>query len=84
VGLLEGKVAIITGSDSGIGGATAEVFGREGADVAVTCLRDRDAAEETCQIAPCERRAEILHVDLRGPEAVKKLFRETEEQLDTP
>ncbi|HVV01093.1 MAG TPA: SDR family oxidoreductase [Verrucomicrobiae bacterium] len=45
-GKLKGKIAIITGGDSGIGRAVAVLFAREGARVAITYLNeDRDAAE---------------------------------------
>ncbi len=46
---LEGEVAVVTGSDSGIGQATAMAFAREGADVAVTYLHDAAGAERTRQ-----------------------------------
>jgi glucose 1-dehydrogenase len=45
--VLQDKIAIVTGSDSRIGQATAEEFAKEGADVVVTCFRDQDGAEET-------------------------------------
>lgn len=44
---LAGKIAIVTGSDSGMGQAIAEEFAKEGADVAVNYLEDQDGAEET-------------------------------------
>jgi NAD(P)-dependent dehydrogenase (short-subunit alcohol dehydrogenase family) len=46
-GKLEGKVAIITGGDSGIGRSVAVLFAREGADVAILYLDQHDDAEET-------------------------------------
>jgi NAD(P)-dependent dehydrogenase (short-subunit alcohol dehydrogenase family) len=44
---LMGKVALITGADSGIGRAVAVLFAREGADVAIANLNEHDDAEET-------------------------------------
>lgn len=44
---LEGKVAIVTGGDSGIGRAIAVLYAREGADVAVLYLNEHDDAEQT-------------------------------------
>ena len=46
-GRLKGKVAIVTGADSGIGRATAVLFAREGADVAIFYLCEHDDAEIT-------------------------------------
>lgn len=45
-GKLDGKVALITGGDSGIGRAVAVAFAKEGADIAVSYLNERQDAEE--------------------------------------
>lgn len=48
-GRLEGKAALITGGDSGIGRAVALAFAREGADVIVSYLNEHNDADETCR-----------------------------------
>lgn len=64
-GRLKGKVAIITGADSGIGRAVAALYAREGADVAVVYLCEHDDAHYTAKIIEDEgRRALTVAGDL--------------------
>ena len=49
-GKLEGKTAIITGGDSGIGRAVALAFAREGADVVISYLNEEEDAQETRRV----------------------------------
>ncbi|MES2300199.1 MAG: SDR family oxidoreductase [Pseudomonadota bacterium] len=53
-GKLDGKRAIITGGDSGIGRAVAVLFAREGADVAIVYLNEHDDAFETKKYVEAE------------------------------
>lgn len=82
---LKDKIAIVTGSDSGMGQAMAETFAEEGADVAITYFHDQQGADETRQkVEAAGRRAIVVQVDVRKPEEVEHLFRETQEKLGTP
>ncbi len=57
---LKGKVALITGADSGIGRAVAALFAREGADIAVAYLCEHDDARKTKSIVEGEGPRAIL------------------------
>lgn len=59
-GKLEGRVAIITGGDSGIGRAVAVLYAREGADVAIVYLSEHEDARRTQERVEAEGRACLL------------------------
>jgi NAD(P)-dependent dehydrogenase (short-subunit alcohol dehydrogenase family) len=68
-GKLEGKAAVITGGDSGIGRAVALAFAREGADVLISYLDEHSDAEETVRIVEKEGRRCIAIAGDIGDEA---------------
>ena len=68
-GKLEGKVALITGGDSGIGRAVAVLFAREGADLAIVYLSESDDAQETQKLVKAEGRRCILIAGDAGDES---------------
>lgn len=77
-GRLTGKVALITGADSGIGRAVAALFAREGADIGIHYLLETDDAEETKRIVEAEGRRAIL---IQGDVGSKKMCDRAIEQL---
>ncbi len=80
---LHDKIALITGSDSGIGQGTAIEFAKEGADVVVHYLDDAEGAERTRQAVEAEgRRAIVVQADITDEEAVHRLFAEAVEAFD--
>jgi NAD(P)-dependent dehydrogenase (short-subunit alcohol dehydrogenase family) len=59
-GKLEGKVALITGADSGIGRAVALAFAREGADVLISYLDEHEDAQRTVDVVTAAGRRAVL------------------------
>jgi glucose 1-dehydrogenase len=81
----KGEIAIVTGSDSGIGQATAIAFAKEGADVAVTYFHDLEGAEHTRhEIEAAGRKAVLCQVDQRDSANVVRLFQKVQDELGTP
>ena len=77
-GRLKGKVALITGADSGIGRAVAALFAREGADIAISYLCEHDDAAKTRAIVEKEgRRAITLPGDLGDKQVCKQIVERT-------
>jgi NAD(P)-dependent dehydrogenase (short-subunit alcohol dehydrogenase family) len=81
---LAGKVALITGGDSGIGRAVAVLFAREGADVAITYLpeEESDAHETKTAVEREGRRALIIGGDLTAAEFAGKAVEKTISNFD--
>lgn len=64
-GILDGKVALVTGGSRGIGAATAVRLAREGADVAVHYVNGKEAAEDVVRaVEALGRRAVALRADM--------------------
>lgn len=81
-GKLEGKVAIITGGDSGIGRAVAVHFAREGCDVAIAYRSESADAQETRSMVEKEgRRCLLFEGDLGNRDFCFKVVTETVKEL---
>jgi NAD(P)-dependent dehydrogenase (short-subunit alcohol dehydrogenase family) len=75
-GRLEGRVALITGADSGIGKAVAIAMAREGADVVISYLggvEEADAADTARWVTDAGRRALTVDGDIRSPDTCEAL-----------
>ena len=82
---LDNKIALITGSDSGMGQAMAEEFAKAGANVAVTFHTDEAGAEESRRrVQAAGRRAIVRHTDVRDEKSVARLFEAVSGELGTP
>ncbi len=81
-GKLEGKVAIITGGDSGIGRATAIGFAKEGADVVIAYLNEHEDANKTKELAQeAGRKAITMAGDIGEETFCQQIVQQTMERF---
>ncbi|MBT2264359.1 SDR family oxidoreductase [Rhodococcus erythropolis] len=82
-GRLEGRRAIVTGADSGIGRAVAIAFAREGADLVLSYLEgeEEDARETVRWVEEAGRKAVTVPGDLRSEELCAELVRTAVREL---
>lgn len=79
---LDGKVALVTGGDSGIGRAVAILFAREGYDVAILYLAEDENAKQTQAAIESEgRRCILLKADVSDRASCRKAVKETVDRL---
>ncbi|GAA3884182.1 SDR family oxidoreductase [Streptomyces sedi] len=78
-----GRVAVVTGANSGIGRATAVALARQGVDVGIAWFGDAAGAESAAAEVRAEgRRAETAEVDLRRPEEAADVVEELAARFD--
>ena len=82
-GRLQGRAALITGGDSGIGRAVALAFAREGADVAISYLPEEqpDADETSRVVRAAGRRCLTLPGDIQDEAHCRRLVQRTHEEF---
>ena len=75
-GKLDGRIAVITGGDSGIGRAVAIAYAREGADLLISYLDEEEDAQETKRLVEeAGRRCVLVPGDIAEPEHCRSIIR---------
>jgi NAD(P)-dependent dehydrogenase (short-subunit alcohol dehydrogenase family) len=81
-GRLTGKIAVITGGDSGIGRAVAIAYAREGADVVISYLSEHDDAKDTARwVERAGRRAVLIAGDVSRPEHCRQIIQQAADEF---
>lgn len=81
-GKLDGRAAIVTGADSGIGRAVAIAFAREGADVVISYLSEHEDARETASyVGDAGRRALLVPGDVSSPQHCRDIVKSAVDEL---
>lgn len=82
---LKGHVAVVTGSSTGLGLATALALGKAGAKVAVNYANNRERAERNfARFGQAGIEAVLVRCDVTAEAGVEALYRETEAKLGKP
>ncbi|MBQ3037242.1 MAG: SDR family NAD(P)-dependent oxidoreductase, partial [Lachnospiraceae bacterium] len=81
MGRLDGKVAIITGGNSGVGAATAELFAKEGAQVVISARRLPQLEEVAAKITAAGGEVLAVPTDVSKVEDVENLIAKTVEKF---
>ena len=81
-GRLTGRVALITGADSGIGRAVATAYAREGADLALVCLDEKGDMEDTAALVrQAGRECLVIMTDLSKAENCRDVIAQTADRF---